>query len=65
MTKSSKTSAAERVLEKEMDYRQYLRTQWKVPLSEEQYAIIRAGLGPIVRARAEAAQRAAVGDETE
>lgn len=65
MTKSPKKTAAEGALEAEMRYREYLKTQWKVPLSQEQYVIIRSTLGPIIRARMEAAQRAADGDETE
>lgn len=46
-------SAAEKAEERERLYIESLRSQWKVPLSQEQYAIIRAGLLPIMQARVE------------
>ena len=50
-------TAAEKAEERERLYIESLRSEWKVPLSQEQYAIIRAGLLPIMRAQAEKRER--------
>lgn len=46
-------TAAEKAEERERLSMDSLRSKWKVPLSQEQYAIIRAGLLPVMRAQAE------------
>ena len=50
---SKKQTAAERAAIERAEYLEDLKSQWKIPLSAEQYAGIRHALTPYLRARAE------------
>ncbi|KIQ15354.1 hypothetical protein RU01_15625 [Rhodococcus sp. MEB064] len=53
MTMTPKQKAAAELADRRhREYLDHLKTQWKVPLSREQYAIIRTLLGPGMSARA-------------